>query len=359
MQQTHFDANKDDICAMFGNHAFEKFDEYIKREKITFYDLKTDLVFNWISTLNDKIINRINFLLNTDSHFVYIGVCNFIIMYEYWVRKGKHFHIDNDLANMLVQTDVHKVKSSLIKLPFDSTYFTVPNDLVQIELTDDEGETAYTCYAEGAYVSEIKDENNNTFLRISMFNNVRNEKNPEKKEGQISVKLLLPINEREDVFNFLERHLDEMLPLPPTKDVNDYYMKLHYRIIAKRFILLIVNSLLYLQSDKAVLEHVNVNKNKIENKKHKKKRSKRSADNSYIRIGKKVTINPSYKKVYEKLNTLDSEDNNRNQYRGQWIVRGHWRNQPYGEGLSQRKLIWIEPYVKGIGELTETQYTIK
>jgi len=358
MQQTHFDANKDDIYAMFGNHAFERFDEYIKKEKITFYDLKPDVVFNWISTLNDKIVNRINFMMNSDPIFTFIGVSNFVIMYEYWVRKGKHFHIDNDLANMLVQTDIHKVKSSSIKLPFDSTYFTVPNDLVHIDLTD-EGEVIYSCYAEGAYVSEIRDEKNNTYLRISMLSNVKNKKNPEKKDGQIGVNLLLPINETEDVFNFLERHLDEMFPLTPTKDVNDYYIKQHYRIIAKRFILLIINSLLYLQSDKAVLEHVNVNKNKIENKTSKKKRSKKNADNSYIRIGKKVTINPSYKKVYEKLNTLESEDNNRKQYRGQWIVRGHWRNQPYGEGLSQRKLIWIEPYVKGIGELTEAQYTIK
>ena len=356
MQQTHFDANKADIYAMFGNLAFEKFDEYIKKEKIIFYDLTPDVVFNWISTLNDKVINRINFMMNSDPHFTYIGICNFIIMYEYWIRKGKHFHIDNDLANMLVQTDVHKVKSSSIKLPFDSTYFTVPSDLVRIEITD-EGEVVYRCYAEGAYVSSIKDGNDNTYLRISMFNNVKNEKNPKEKEGQIGVNLLLPINETDDVFTVLERRLDEMLPLTPTKGMDDYYIKRNYRVIAKRFVLLIINSLLYLQSDKAVLESVNANK--IENKKYKKKRSKRSADNSYIRIGKKVTINPSYKKVYEKLNTLDSEGNNRKQYRGQWIVRGHWRNQPYGEGLSQRKLIWIEPYVKGIGELTEMQYTIK
>lgn len=30
-----------------------------------------------------------------------------------------------------------------------------------------------------------------------------------------------------------------------------------------------------------------------------------------------------------------------------WIVRGHWRQQPYGPGRSLVKPIWISPYVKG------------
>lgn len=31
----------------------------------------------------------------------------------------------------------------------------------------------------------------------------------------------------------------------------------------------------------------------------------------------------------------------------QWIVDGHWRNQAYGVGHSQRRLQWIAPYIKG------------
>lgn len=30
-----------------------------------------------------------------------------------------------------------------------------------------------------------------------------------------------------------------------------------------------------------------------------------------------------------------------------FIVRGHWRNQAHGEGMADRKLIWIQPYWKG------------
>lgn len=34
-------------------------------------------------------------------------------------------------------------------------------------------------------------------------------------------------------------------------------------------------------------------------------------------------------------------------YRHRWIVRGHWRNQPYGPGRSERRRTYVAPYVKG------------
>lgn len=35
----------------------------------------------------------------------------------------------------------------------------------------------------------------------------------------------------------------------------------------------------------------------------------------------------------------------------QWVVSGHWRNQPYGPGRSLRKLTYVNPYVKGPEEM--------
>lgn len=31
----------------------------------------------------------------------------------------------------------------------------------------------------------------------------------------------------------------------------------------------------------------------------------------------------------------------------QWLVSGHWRNQPVGPGRKQRRLVWVNPYTKG------------
>lgn len=43
------------------------------------------------------------------------------------------------------------------------------------------------------------------------------------------------------------------------------------------------------------------------------------------------------------------------------IVRGHWRNQAYGEGMADRKLIWIQPYWKGpeMAELVGRPYVVR
>ncbi len=30
-----------------------------------------------------------------------------------------------------------------------------------------------------------------------------------------------------------------------------------------------------------------------------------------------------------------------------WVVRGHWRQQPVGEGRAQRRLTWVTPHIKG------------
>jgi hypothetical protein len=34
-------------------------------------------------------------------------------------------------------------------------------------------------------------------------------------------------------------------------------------------------------------------------------------------------------------------------YKTRWVVRGHWRNQPYGPERALRRLTWIEPHWKG------------
>lgn len=44
-----------------------------------------------------------------------------------------------------------------------------------------------------------------------------------------------------------------------------------------------------------------------------------------------------------------------------FMVRGHWRNQRYGSGLLETKLIWIKPYIKGddLSEMLNKPYFVK
>lgn len=45
------------------------------------------------------------------------------------------------------------------------------------------------------------------------------------------------------------------------------------------------------------------------------------------------------------------------EWQHRWMVRGHWRNQPYGEGRRDVRRIWIHPFVKGPADkpLVQTQ----
>jgi len=45
--------------------------------------------------------------------------------------------------------------------------------------------------------------------------------------------------------------------------------------------------------------------------------------------------------------TTHAEHAEESRYQHQWIVSGHWRQQPYGPSRSLRRQVWIAPYIKG------------
>jgi hypothetical protein len=48
----------------------------------------------------------------------------------------------------------------------------------------------------------------------------------------------------------------------------------------------------------------------------------------------------------ENHDSSDSDSQEMN-WSHRWIVDGHWRQQPYGQGRSQTRPVWIAPYIKG------------
>lgn len=74
-------------------------------------------------------------------------------------------------------------------------------------------------------------------------------------------------------------------------------------------------------------------------------------------VGFDIVISP----LLVNNNNKGAEKTEERKYRNQWIVRGHGRNQVYGERLSERKLIWIEPYIKGDSDsvLVNRNYTVE
>lgn len=361
----HFETLKKRFELLFGKNAFQCFHNYVQDNRIhniDFHSIEFEHINDWINMQSAEVTKRVNFLRNNSKLFDSL-INEFKLMYLYWLSGKKHFHIEDDLANKLVQTDIHKINSSFLKLPFPIVYFTVPEDLVVISFVNDNGEGLYHTRAQGAYVLETKIDNKMHWWIVT-FLKIQKTETGDPNHGEVSIGIKLPILDNENIFDSLTMVLDEYFPENAvTVDATDYYLNRNSKAIVKQFLILIVNTLLYLQSDKAILEHVGeLTEQKDEkNRKSKKKKNKKSIKASYIRIGRKVTIDNKHKSIYRKFNYLKDqyESRKRKEFNGQWIVRGHWRNQPYGKGLSKRRLVWIEPYVKGIGELEETQYIIK
>lgn len=53
------------------------------------------------------------------------------------------------------------------------------------------------------------------------------------------------------------------------------------------------------------------------------------------------------RRAHESADVDDDGDHDGPVWGHQWVVRGHWRWQPHGEGRALRKLIWIGPHIKG------------
>ena len=87
----------------------------------------------------------------------------------------------------------------------------------------------------------------------------------------------------------------------------------------------------------------------------KKKKKDRTPDEHFI-IGGNIVIDKTIPKIAYLGESLSEEQVRRTH---SWFVRGHWRNQPYGPNRSQYKKIWIEPYIKGEGELRNKVYRIE
>jgi hypothetical protein len=108
----------------------------------------------------------------------------------------------------------------------------------------------------------------------------------------------------------------------------------------------VMNVLLYMNSAQADIRHVNqdqiraLKKEKKGRKKHKKLIQKLKANNTWL-VGTNVVFDPRVKQAAQSSTGTGSK------LRFKSLVRGHWRAQAHGKGRKLRKLIWIEPHIRG------------
>lgn len=114
----------------------------------------------------------------------------------------------------------------------------------------------------------------------------------------------------------------------------------------------IVNTLLFLSGGKDGLRLENQDEVEKAKTKAKAKNARKTDKARYAKLrsssttyeyGTTVTVNENIERhVYAGSNKKAKQE-----MRYRTIVRGHWRNQAHGPARSYRKLIWIEPHVRG------------
>lgn len=284
------------------------------------------------------------------------GVRRAFLLQEYylwsdWRNQGKNiFHFSEGIITLLKETDVLGVDIGLIKLPYPSFYIDL--SAAKIPLVENG-----SVFIEGAFIKdEVQD--GEDFERAISIDFVSKEYINEywginkdlcwdSERGFHSITLFL---DRKDNLNTIEDaiNLDKKgFVHTPIGDDRDENTKRALHQIHKQFvdrtINFIINCLLYLTTKEADIEQKYPSdlpahlKSRLEKANTKRKRDVAISDieNAGFTTIKYVGLKISKPRYDQGLGKEISPH---------WR-RGHWRNQKFGENLSQSKLLWIMPTI--------------
>lgn len=342
---THFEIMRTYLSRVFKTDIYEKMVKHDSNKGLITVKHITSLIS---SILQEKTLVRLKQNPNWDYWIKTLS-----ITYGFYQISPKIFRFDNNLTEMLIRTDLYDVSASLIKLPFEIIYITVPRHLFPIELPDEKPQ-----YVEGIYVIDSTPPPDAGYSEQYRLLNVS--------------AVLQPIDEKlcNTEFGVTPEYSIQTLGLPFLDDKDIFTQMRNFCIldIGKRDIMMerlfsfVINAILYLNSDKAIIELIEsefADTSTLRSQRKKQKMEKQNRNLSKIPhyyVGRFIAIDNKFKEIIKKEQAEGTR-----QCHSQWIVRGHWRNQVCGPNLSERKLIWIQPYFKGNPEkeIINKEYTVK
>lgn len=243
-------------------------------------------------------------------------IMSLALITEFLFLKARGYiciEFDNpDLEIMLHHTNIDKFNLSDLHLPFNSFYFKT-KFLYKDYSTALEENFLVECFINRCTFNQI----NGAEWQLSIFIS----------DGRKHIPSTIKFNTNQEAMQFGE-YMDETL------QDNNFYHELKMHIFQRLCFLSLPRSLEYVESKKNIL----LSLNKSQNKSFKKN---------------KVQVSSLFK---DKSYSTKDGSIPRGKINVQFIVRGHFRQQPYGEGskknLETRKLktIWIEPFIKGENE---------
>jgi len=262
---------------------------------------------------------------------------NYYWFYHSWLKNGRNiFHFTKELLEMFDKTDVSQVPLSSINFPFNSFYISFA-DLDRMYAFDTMGSDVYI---DGIMVvKDLYKPKQLDFFLNSLVKGTKPDKQWLTNKHASLYGDWFRINYTKD-----SDTIDDTGFIPKfLQDNNNEEMTTGTRIFFTSIINLIINSLCYISSDqeKVKPEWPSDTPGEVLDRLGKSNSKKQSEEiKDYLKsLG------------FSKVSFLGREyrDNEKTVETGNIISphwrRGHWRHQPHGHGLTERKLVWIKPTI--------------
>jgi hypothetical protein len=276
---------------------------------------------------------------------------SYILHTYYFCKEKQLFRFQSDITQKLIDTDIKKVDGYFLRLPAESIYLHFPYNTT-VKMNNIRGGVMSVS---GVYV----------FMRNISEDLTMSEKTYTAKDNARLVKLLIlsgnPINfekqsqffcnfvieEGKDIFQTIKYHINKFI-ISGQEDAIPY---------VEEVFKFVCNSILYINSANADINPVKAKYNTKARTPLEKAQDAPFSKINFKSVGDTITIDRSYD------NSLSNKTGRKNEVKTlHWLVRPHWRQQVVGKGRLERKLIWIEKFVKGKDintELVKKEYNVK
>jgi len=285
--------------------------------------------------------------------------------YAFYKSGKKVFRPTKELVHLLLDTELKNLDAYFVQSPFKCIFISIPREVKLMN--------PFNLPIDGLYIAVFNKEE----IRYEGFSEeYQKYKNYENSKNivicAISDVVVSPDDPREtmyywnlalhdgDLFEQIGKIL-EKYDAEYQEGVLSGCNKDYNRVFLENILSFSINTLLYINSkDTAEFGFVPVKRANVQNLKNKAKirQALKKTQISYYEIGQNITIDHSYKNV---IKLYEKESSQHRKLVGKWVVRGHWRNQAHGKEFKERKLIWIQPFVKGeeFAEIIEKEYKVK
>ena len=298
-------------------------------------------VYNEIKNkTNGEIISIVDFSRNVDGDKPILervpvtAVSELYTDYLFWLSGDKSYEIHENLFRRMINTSLHNVPTELFKLPFNALVLMFPKKIITFHFPEEK----FVSHAIVAYGVDGQ-------LRILVRSD--DEILQDTDMSFFNIKLTEP-----EVHQCVAKSVDAMMNqeieengITHTKKIDDFS-----RNEMKEFFEVIMKCILYIVgSDADVVWRGDYAKEKIREKLTRIKSKTKKAylmdllknQHGVYKVGYKIVLSREEQYHYDGV------------AKGLWklshrfMVQGHFRNQPFGEGNKQRRLIFIAPFWKG------------